>query len=243
MLLGDKIAELRKTKNMTQADLGEELNISAQAVSKWERNMSEPDFETIKKICKLFNISINELSNQDETENKTDSSTSKLKNDGNKCYYCGKVLKEDEIFSKNPNVICNACNDERKKEAKELYRLVIEPKNHEKIQNKKDFIKGNIIAVVISALFFVMQVIVCIKTHKFSVLGIFAAVWAYTYISQLFYSSTLVDFINYFWDRDGIIFRLLITIVGLILSVVVAPFVLVKSLIKFSKQNKVVVEV
>ena len=57
--LGNKIAALRKSKGITQADLGTYLNISYQAVSKWERGESAPDFETLSKIAKYFNVPIN----------------------------------------------------------------------------------------------------------------------------------------------------------------------------------------
>lgn len=47
MTYGQKIAQLRKISNMTQAKLGELLNVSAQAVSKWEHDIAEPDLATI----------------------------------------------------------------------------------------------------------------------------------------------------------------------------------------------------
>lgn len=56
MTQGEKIAALRKTKNMTQADLGVALNVSFQAVSKWERDESAPDFDTIARMSHLFNV-------------------------------------------------------------------------------------------------------------------------------------------------------------------------------------------
>ena len=45
---GEKIASLRKAKGMTQAELGAELNVTFQAVSKWERGESYPDFATTR---------------------------------------------------------------------------------------------------------------------------------------------------------------------------------------------------
>ena len=65
-MLGDKIAELRKLNNMTQSDLGEALNISPQAVSKWERNLSQPDFDTINKMATLFKVPISKFSENDD---------------------------------------------------------------------------------------------------------------------------------------------------------------------------------
>ena len=56
--IGTKILALRKANGVTQADLGAYLNISYQAVSKWERNESCPDFQTLSLIAKFFNVPI-----------------------------------------------------------------------------------------------------------------------------------------------------------------------------------------
>ena len=56
--IGEKIVELRKVKGCTQADLGAYLNISYQAVSKWERGESCPDFTTMSKLAQYFGVPI-----------------------------------------------------------------------------------------------------------------------------------------------------------------------------------------
>ena len=57
MSLGEKIQVLRKQKGMTQDQLADMLNVSRQAVSKWETNESQPDIERIVEIGNLFNVS------------------------------------------------------------------------------------------------------------------------------------------------------------------------------------------
>ena len=59
--LGIKISEYRKQLDLTQKDLGDKLNVSPQAVSKWENGQAEPDASTIKKLCEIFAISTDEL--------------------------------------------------------------------------------------------------------------------------------------------------------------------------------------
>ncbi|MCM1545729.1 MAG: helix-turn-helix domain-containing protein [Clostridiales bacterium] len=59
--LGQTITDYRKKLNLTQKDLGEKLNVSPQAVSKWENGQAEPDASTIKKLCEIFKISTDEL--------------------------------------------------------------------------------------------------------------------------------------------------------------------------------------
>ncbi len=55
------IAELRKKNNMTQSALAEKLDVSYQAVSKWERGESLPDISLLPKIADIFGISIDQL--------------------------------------------------------------------------------------------------------------------------------------------------------------------------------------
>ena len=52
---------LRKSHNYTQDDLAKKLDISRQAVSKWETGTTIPDIEVLLKISKLYNITINEI--------------------------------------------------------------------------------------------------------------------------------------------------------------------------------------
>lgn len=59
--LGQKIAELRKAKNLTQLELATQLNITDKAVSKWERDISCPDINTFPKLAEILGVSVDEL--------------------------------------------------------------------------------------------------------------------------------------------------------------------------------------
>ena len=59
--IGKFIAECRKTKNLTQMQLAERLNITDRAVSKWENGKSMPDTSIILELCEVLKISVNEL--------------------------------------------------------------------------------------------------------------------------------------------------------------------------------------
>lgn len=61
MNLGDKIKNLRKEGNLSQEQLAEKLNISRQAISKWESGKAYPDIENLKMLKSIFNITIDEL--------------------------------------------------------------------------------------------------------------------------------------------------------------------------------------
>lgn len=58
---GEIISSKRHEKGMTQKDLAELLNITDKAVSKWERDVSLPDINTIPKLAEILDISIEEL--------------------------------------------------------------------------------------------------------------------------------------------------------------------------------------
>lgn len=74
--LGQKIAELRKSKNMTQLELASQLNITDKAVSKWERDISCPDINTFPKLAEILGVSVDELL-QASTAEKVDSDEKK----------------------------------------------------------------------------------------------------------------------------------------------------------------------
>lgn len=118
--IGAKIYALRKTKGVTQADLGEYLNISYQAVSKWERDEACPDFETISRIAKYFNVPISYFEKEGgTTETAIAAETATEKEMLGVCKDCGKVVYKGEEYSTNPTLVCKPCY-ERKKRIAEL---------------------------------------------------------------------------------------------------------------------------
>ena len=61
MLFNEKLKMLRKEKNLTQEELAEKLNVSRQAITKWESGDGTPDIENLKQVSVLFNTTIDEL--------------------------------------------------------------------------------------------------------------------------------------------------------------------------------------
>ena len=56
--IGSFIAERRKLKSLTQAQLAEKLNITDRAVSKWERGRSLPDSAIMLELCEILDITV-----------------------------------------------------------------------------------------------------------------------------------------------------------------------------------------
>lgn len=61
IIVGKKIAHLRKQLNLTQDDLANKLYVSRQLVSKWENGIGTPSIETFVDMSKLFGVSIEEI--------------------------------------------------------------------------------------------------------------------------------------------------------------------------------------
>ena len=59
--LGARIAELRKEKGMTQLELAQQMGVTDKAVSKWERDLSCPDINTIPRLAQVLGVSMDEL--------------------------------------------------------------------------------------------------------------------------------------------------------------------------------------
>lgn len=66
---GQRFQRLRKNAGLTQEDVATKLNITAQAVSKWENDVSAPDISVLVELSDILNVTLNELlGKQTETQ-------------------------------------------------------------------------------------------------------------------------------------------------------------------------------
>lgn len=65
MKLSDKLVGLRKSAGMSQEELAEKLNVSRQAVSRWEMGTAMPDAANILQLSKLFHVTTDYLLNEE----------------------------------------------------------------------------------------------------------------------------------------------------------------------------------
>jgi transcriptional regulator with XRE-family HTH domain len=61
MSFAEELADARKNNNLTQEELAEMLNVSRQAISKWERNEGYPEVETLLEIARRLHLSLDQL--------------------------------------------------------------------------------------------------------------------------------------------------------------------------------------
>lgn len=86
MELGKKLHDLRINKSLSQEEFAEKMNVSRQAVSKWELNQSIPEMHKIIEISKFFNVSLDYLIKEkiDENDNNIPSQTIDVSVNNNK---------------------------------------------------------------------------------------------------------------------------------------------------------------
>jgi len=77
-IVGERIAKLRKSHNMTQKQLADELSVTYKAVSKWETGAGLPDISMLPALASVFNVSVDEIiSGSSNGDNKSGSPNNK----------------------------------------------------------------------------------------------------------------------------------------------------------------------
>ena len=66
--IGEKIAELRKNRKMTQEELANVIGVSSQSISKWENNTTMPDILLLPIIAEIFEVTLDELFSIEKTQ-------------------------------------------------------------------------------------------------------------------------------------------------------------------------------
>lgn len=65
--IGQNIAFYRKKAGMTQEELSEKIGVTAQAISKWENDLSYPDLEIVRRLAEIFGITVDQLLNGEDS--------------------------------------------------------------------------------------------------------------------------------------------------------------------------------
>ena len=121
MTFGQKLKQYRGQLNITQKELAEQMDVTFQTISKWESDINEPDFASVRKLAKIFHCTIEDLLSDEEPSSDGEESpeepeitehteveeapeeveavaeTSKEKTVIDTCRDCGSPIKEGEI--------------------------------------------------------------------------------------------------------------------------------------------------
>lgn len=65
MEIGKKIQDLRKKNGLSQEELADKVGVARQTISKWELGETSPDLKQSKELSKIFNVSLDELTDND----------------------------------------------------------------------------------------------------------------------------------------------------------------------------------
>lgn len=191
---GQRIAQLRKNANLTQAQLGEKLNVSAQAVSKWEHSQSEPDLTTIRNMCALFDISTDEFFEIEKQDENIDAKALPVVSQYTYgvCVGCGTLVTEDNLGQKSPKVMCTHCYTDYVNGILQLEEEKANAKKAEKRERESKKIRSIIFGVLAVAVVLAIGLSISIICTHGSVLAIsigitlFFAYGAYALVSELF---------------------------------------------------------
>ena len=102
-MLGERIAELRKNRKISQEELADILCTSRQAVSKWERGESDPDIDRLKDLAAYFNVSIDYLLGYDVESNSVEAFIKRLNESAEKGTFDVDIDEIKMMVSRNIN--------------------------------------------------------------------------------------------------------------------------------------------
>lgn len=223
---GQRISELRKKNNLTQLELGNKLNVTAQAVSKWETGTSEPDIETLKKISTLFNVSLDELLSNETAATTTATVQEQAAEKPApervvvaKCERCGKevaageysvaLIQHTEGFGARAqkyttqHIYCHNCYAQYQKE--EHAKMIAEKKQRAAVEKQEidsNFRKGTIwgilAAVVAVIAVIVAGIYVPFSTALTIILSVVAAYAFFALVFQCFFDGYVLGIMDFF---------------------------------------------
>ncbi len=208
---GNAIRTLRKKNNITQHALAEKLNISGQAVSKWENNSSQPDFDTIVKMTEIFGVTMNEFAElclNIDADSNVSNEKSKNSDDNEKgrqplligvCSECGSsIYNQENVGTSSPKLICKKCKDAKAKKAEQEAAMQIKKEKARRAAVKSDFVKATVIPAVIIG---VITTILAIIMLSSDVDNAWASIGGLVGLSVLVY----IMVVQICWDEVGFI--------------------------------------
>ncbi len=252
--IGNNITEYRKKMNLTQKDLGDMLNVSPQAVSKWENGQAEPDTSTIKRLCQIFRITTDELLGLEEPAHETAAAAATAEQPvqtvqqiveqkiiNGYCEMCKKPVGPNEYVvtgggRTSQHIYCNECN------AKRIHSACVGEYEEYKRQNRKSLILGTLIGIGAAAIFCILFMLI-IKLEPLwgaaiIAVGVFIGYTAFGI--QVFWEDSVVPDIFFFFlksfrmpgviftlDLDGIIFLILVKVGGAILGAILSVLIFI----------------
>ena len=195
MTLGQKLSTYRKLAGLTQQQLGEQLSISAQAVSKWENDQTEPDLATMRTLAGIYRVSLDEMLDPDsiphsaaeadaaEQASAESANATEAKPPIGFCKECGITVTEENLGEMEPVILCAKCLQAKKeaaaKAAAEAKRMAAKKKAaaaavcaERKKRYKKHIVRSIVIAALVTALFLLVMITVMVDEFSGAMLAV-----------------------------------------------------------------------
>ena len=213
---GKIIAQLRKEHGMTQAELGARLNVTYQAVSKWENDQSQPDFATMAQIAAIFNVPLSIFTGEGQSPAQQAAPAQQASPAQQPqaeepvigyCTSCGNAVRGKDMAQQRP-LLCKTCAAEARAKAQAAQRrLELERRKKEQEalraaeakqrQNLRDRNRGLIWGAIITGICFFIGFIAVVTSRQnaWSVAGgvLVGSVFVYAFSSQLFWGGFISD--------------------------------------------------
>lgn len=236
---GKIIAQLRREHNMTQAELGAKLNVTYQAVSKWENDQSQPDFATMAQIAELFHVPLTIFLSGEENEAAVAAAAAESAEPVlGYCTVCGNAVRQDNVAQQRPVLICKDCVEADARRKEEEARAAEQQKERQeqgrKLANKRTrnrgLIWGGVIALVVMILVAVFYAIGGGTAGAGIVAVLITGIFVYTFSSQMFWGGFIFETclfggkiigtpgIIFSFDLDGFIFLIVMKVIFALLK-------------------------
>lgn len=263
MTCGQNVLMLRQVLHLTRSDLGKMLNVSARTVSEWEKDIYEPDLSSARIMASLLNISTDAFLGVKAPQSAVttyNNSFPMLPMIG-VCSKCGYAVYKNNLGQKSP-ILCTKCAREaaeRRKAYNEECRL----------KCKKHLRNSLIIGIIVIIISIIVGIYVAtsspqdalLKQAALFFLCLVVGIFAFTFIGNLFLSEKMRDLLLRFtfgfdacsfgeesifllpftlvFDLLGLLFGIVMFILGVLVVDIISPFVYpfsLKTAIKEIKQ-------
>lgn len=236
---GKIIAQLRREHNMTQAELGAKLNVTYQAVSKWENDQSQPDFATMAQIAELFHVPLTIFLSGEENETAVATAAAEsVEPVLGYCTVCGNAVRQDNVAQQRPVLICKDCVEADARRKEEEARAAEQQKERQeqgrRFANKRTrnrgLIWGAVIALVVMILVAVFYAIGGGTAGAGIVAVLITGIFIYTFVAQMFWGGFVFETclfggkiigtpgVIFSFDLDGFIFLIVMKVIFALLK-------------------------
>ena len=252
---GKIIAQLRKENNLTQAELGAKLNVTYQAVSKWENDQSQPDFATMAQIAEIFHVPLTIFLNGEDSEAAT--ALAPAENSAEPvlgyCTVCGNAVRQENVAQQRPVLICKNCAEEAEKQRAEAEQQMMAEEEIKKRDRRHARNRGLIWAAVITGILLALCVFIAVVGKSKPLDSILATLDGFVSDACLFGGKIVgMPGVIFSFDLDGFIFLIAIKIlfallrlaifcvtflISALFALIISPFTFVPALVRVNTRG------